>query len=352
MTIDNLRKKIDNLDIDITNLLKARAEAAVEIGRLKGESDSAVLAPHREHQVLDNVLKIPHSPIPDEALTAIYRDIISACRNLEKTPRVAYLGPKYTFSHQVAVSQFGVTAEYVMTENISAAITELKHNRVDFAILPAENSTEGVVRETFDALYNSNQNIIAEVLYPIRHSLYSKGKLTDITQVVSHPQAMAQSREWLRKNLPNVVELSLNSTAQGAELAKDNNTIAAICTDLAAKECGLELIADRIESNENNCTRFFIVGSIESKISGKDKTSMLFTVKHKTGALNEILNIFANHGINIAMIESRPDKNINWEYIFYLDIEGHKNDEKVKQTLAEVEKSVQFLRIFGSYPIA
>jgi len=352
MSIENLRKKIDNLDIELVKLLKERAKVAIEIGEIKGKTGAKVLAPDREQKVIENVLDSDHTPIPDVGITAIFKEIISCCRNLESAPRVSHLGPEFTFAHQVAKKQFGATAEYIPTENIRQALEELEHGRADFAILPAENSTEGVVRETFDAMYNSANKIVAEVIVPITHSLYGKGELSKVTEVISHPQAIAQSRAWLRKNLLNVIEVSANSTAKAAEMAAEKNNMAAICTETAAEHYGLGLLAQRIENNSANSTRFFVVGSSTPRPSGNDKTTMLFTVKNDKGALSEILNIFKSYDINILMIESRPDKNVNWEYIFYLDIEGHLENGNIASALGEVQKNVQFLNILGSYPTA
>ena len=349
MSIENLRKKIDILDIELVSLLKERAKVAIEIGEIKGKNGAKILAPDREKKVIENALSADHSPIPDAGIIAIFKEIISCCRNLESVPRISHLGPEFTFAHQVAHRQFGATAEYIPTENIRQALEELEHGRADFAILPAENSTEGVVRETFDALYNSANKIVTEIIVPITHNLYGKGEISEVTEVISHPQAIAQSRVWLRKNLPNITEISANSTAKAAEIAAENAQIAAICTESAAEHYGLSLLAKRIEDNSTNSTRFFVVGSTYNRPSGADKTTMLFTVKNNKGALSDILNIFKQHDINILMIESRPDKNVNWEYIFYLDIEGNLEDENVANALREVKENVQYLNILGSY---
>jgi len=351
-TIQAIRWSLDQVDERIVDLLNQRAELARRIGVLKETFDSAAFVPARERAVLEHVAGASQGPLPNEAIRGIFQQIIAACRNLEQPVAVAYLGPAYTFSHPAAVQRFGATAALQPAESISEIIDRVEHGRVDYGVAPIENSTEGVVRETLDALYRSTLSIADEVNVPVRHALWGCGTLAQVTTVYSKDQALAQCRAWLRRHLPNAQPQEVTSTARGAELAAGHPEAAAICTALAGEHYGLTPLADRIEDSSDNRTRFCVVGPARSQPSGKDKTSIVFSVKHQAGSLNRVLQVLERHQINMTLIESRPTKEMPWEYVFYVDFQGHLSEPRVDAALGELRELCMFLRVLGSYPEA
>jgi chorismate mutase/prephenate dehydratase len=352
-TIDALRDAIDAVDEELVRWISTRAELAKRIGALKDASDTMTFVPTRERAVLRHVQAVNQGPLPNEAIRGIFQQIIAASRNLEQPVTVAFLGPEYTFTHYAALQHFGATANMIAVDTIGEVFDLVEHGKAHYGVAPIENSTEGVVRETLDALYRSTLNIADELSVPVRHTLWGCGALEDVTIVYSHSQALAQCRNWLHRNLAAKVKMQpAASTARAAELAAGNPNAAAICQALAAEQHGLNLLADRIEDSPYNRTRFCIVGPAMSQPSGKDKTSLVFSVKHEAGALNRALSVLEHNGINLTLIESRPTKEMPWQYLFYVDFQGHVTEPHITSTLEAMREHCLFLRVFGSYPEA
>lgn len=350
--ITELRDAIDTVDEEIVTLITRRAELARGIGALKGGPDAVAFVPARERAVIAHAQSANRGPLPNEAIRGIFLQVIAACRNLEQPVNVAYLGPEFTFSHHAALLRFGETAILTAAESVGEVIDLVEHGKAHYGVVPIENSTEGVVRESLDALYRSSLNIADELSVPIRHSLYGIGPLEEVATVYSHPQALAQCRNWLARNLPRVQAQPTSSTARAAELAGGTPRTAAICQPLAAERFGLALLADRIEDSPYNRTRFCVVGQAMSQPSGRDKTSVVFSVKHQAGSLNHALSVLERHHINLTLIESRPTKEMPWQYLFYVDFQGHVHDPNITAALDAMREHCLFLRVFGSYPEA
>lgn len=352
MDLESLRRKIDGIDEEIVRLLNERVAVALHIGKLKGESGLPHYAPDRELEVYQRVLALNKGPLPDEALRAIYREVMSATLSLQKQTTVAYWGPAGTFTHQAAMAKFGSSCEYLAQGTIAEVFSAVRKAKADFGVVPIENSTEGVVNYTLDMLIDSELRICSEIMLPVSHNLVGRGSLVEVRKVYSNPTAIAQCRRWLESNLPQAELVDVSTTSRGAELAAKEPGAAAIAGRLAAELYGLQILAERIEDSPDNFTRFLVVGKTDSAPTGKDKTSVVFATKHKAGALYDALYFFKKHGINLTMIESRPSGRRAWEYFFFVDFEGHREDERVKSALHELAEEVLFVRVLGSYPQA
>lgn len=348
------RKKIDILDEKIVNLLNERAKVAIEIGAIKKQNSSgaSIYVPQREKQVLDNVKKNNNGPLLNKDITNIYTEIISSCRGLEENLKIAYLGPEATFSYQASLRFFGSKANFVPKKTLVDVIEEVEKQRANFAVVPIENSNEGSVNTTLDELVNTNLKVVNEINMRVSHCLLSKTKLENIKTVYSHHQALAQCSNWLHKNLPNTEIVPVNSTAQAAQLASKNIKSAAISSEVASKVYKLNILFKSIEDSKDNWTRFFVLGHSTSNKTGNDKTSIIFTIKDKVNTLYNILSEFSKRNINLTKIESRPTKKKVWQYIFFIDFEGHISDKKVIDTIEKIEKHCIFLKVLGSYPKA
>jgi chorismate mutase/prephenate dehydratase len=350
-SVDALRKKIDQVDQKIVGLLSRRASLARTIGRAKNLNHEEIYVPGREKQVLERVAGLNRGPISKEALQAIYREILSASRSVESSLTIVYLGPEATFTQMAAQERFGSSAKYVPAATIGDVFQEVSQRRADYGVVPIENSTEGIVADTLDRLVESEPTICAEVSLSIHLSLLSgTGKREEIRCIVSHPQALAQCRRWLARQLPGLETREVGSTAQAAKMAAQDSTLAAIASDLAKTLYGLKEVAGRIEDQAHNRTRFLVIGRRPAKPSGDDKTSVVFSVKDEVGILHRMLQPFARHKINLTKIESRPLKDKPWEYLFYLDFGGHVEEPKVRKVIQMLEKNCTFMKILGSYP--
>ena len=350
--ISKYRNEIDNTDKKIIELLNKRAKAALEIGKIKGESSKEVYVPAREKQVINNVIKNNNGPLSNFDVANIYKEIISSCRSLEQKVKVSYLGPKATFSYQASLKLFGSNADFVPIKRLADVIEEVEKQRVDFAVVPIENSNEGSVNTTLDELVDTNLKVLNEITMRISHCLLSKTKLENIKVVYSHHQAISQCSNWLHKNLPDAEIFPVNSTAQAAQLACQNSKSAAISSEVAADLYNLNILAKSIEDSKDNWTRFFVLGHKTSNRTGKDKTSIIFTIKDKVNTLYNILSEFSKNNINLTKIESRPTKKKVWQYIFFIDFEGHIEDKKVSNTIEKIKEHCIFLKVLGSYPKA
>jgi len=351
--LDELRKRIDALDDTILDLLNQRARVVIEVGRAKAGKDLDFYVPGREQAIYDRLSGINPGPFPTEAIRQVFREIISASLSLEQPMKVAFFGPQGTFTHAAAMKQFGFSAQLVPQKSIPAVFEEVERGRAHYGVVPVENSTEGAVSHTLDMFMESDLQINAEILLEISHFLASRsGRMEDLKKVVSHPQPLAQCRHWLEENLPSMPLVDVGSTALAAQMAAEDETAAAIASEMAASLYGLKILKARIEDSPHNFTRFLVVGKKTPDPSGNDKTSIMFSIKDQAGILYRMLEPFSKRSINLSKIESRPLKKKAWEYIFFLDLEGHIRDEKICLALEELRGYCQFLKTLGSYPRA
>jgi chorismate mutase/prephenate dehydratase len=352
-TIKDLRHEIDALDDMIMEHLNRRAQIVIEVGKLKSAKKGDFHVPNREREIYDRLTAHNPGPFPNEALRSVFREIISASLALEAPMKVAFFGPKATFTHLAAMQQFGLSAELVPQKSIPAVFEDVGKGRAQYGVVPVENSTEGMVSHTLDMFMESDLKINAEVLLEIHHYLLSRtGRFEDIKKIYSHPQPIAQCRDWLAENLPNVPVVDVASTAVAAQIVSEDYTAAAIASELAATMYDLKVVRERIEDQVNNFTRFLVIGKKLAVTSGDDKTSLMFSVKDEVGILYRMLEPFAKRGINLSKIESRPLKKKAWEYIFFLDLMGHINDPVIDEAVQELKLCCQFVKVLGSYPRA
>lgn len=351
-SIETLRTGIDKIDRQLTTLLNRRARLAMQIGEHKARSGRKVYAPEREKRVFQKVEAANQGPLTSKHLQAIFREVISSCLSLEKPLRVAFLGPAGTYSQEAAVAQFGSGAELVPAGSIDAIFDEVERGRADYGVVPVENSTEGVVAQTLDRFIPSPLGIKAEVLLRVDHCLLvAKGKHREVDLIVSHPQSLAQCRDWLTRSYPHVPLREVASNAEAARLAAADRTVAAIAGRQAAERYRLDVIAENIQDLPNNVTRFLVVSPDgPSPRTGDDKTSVLFAVPHEAGALFKVLEAFAKERINLSTIESRPLRGRAWEYVFFLDLVGHVDERGMERALAALERRALFVKVLGSYP--
>lgn len=351
MHVSELRKKIDALDRRLVGLLNARARLAVRIGQLKHAATGEVYVPSREKAVLEQVQRANCGPLGKEALQSIYREIMSASLALERRVRVAYFGPATTFTHQAARLRFGASVDYVACETIPDVFESVQKGQTDYGVVPIENSTEGAVTHTLDEFVRTPLKICAEIYLPIAHYLMARHSARrGIRRVVSHSQVFAQCRNWLRAELPEAQLVPVASTAGAAELAARDPKVAAIASSLAAEHYHLRILASDIQDLSGNTTRFLVIGKSFGPPTGDDKTSLFFAVKHKAGALHGALGSFKKYGLNMTRIESRPNKLQAWEYFFFVDLEGHVAEEKVRKALRDLERHCTLMTVLGAYP--
>lgn len=345
------RQKIDELDEQIIQALNDRTRHALAIGEIKLAKGEEIYAPHRELAVLDKVCKANPGPVPNESLKAIYREIMSTSLALEKTMTIAYLGPEATFTHQAAMKRFGASLRYAAQKTIADVFNEVAHHRADYGVVPIENSTEGVVTHTLDMFIDSDLKIVAQIVMPIEHCLVGKIKKNEIEVLHTHPQALAQCRGWLMRNLPYAEVIEASSTTRAAQKAAETPKTAAIASALAAETYGLDIIESSLQDNPDNVTRFFVLGRKCSPPTDRDRTSLMFSLRHEVGALHTALKIFQNYELNLTKIESRPSKRKAWEYLFFVDFTGHFDKSPTSDAIEELRECTNFLKILGSYPV-
>jgi chorismate mutase/prephenate dehydratase len=351
--LKHLRTQIDKLDLQILKVVNERASLAGEIGRIKNNQGSEVFSPAREEEVLKNVIEANKGPLDEGTIRALFREIISGSRALQKILRVAYLGPEYSYSHLAAVERFGNAIEYIRVGSIAAVFEEVNRGHVDFGVVPLENSTDGGVSDTLEMFMRLPQlKISAEVRLKIHHNLLANCEQEQIRRVYSKPQALAQCRNWLSKNLPHADMKDVSSTAVAAQLAQQEPGAAAVASRQAAVRYGLRVLFESIEDYPHNETRFAVIGHQEAPKTGADKTALMFKVPHHPGSLVEALEVFKDNKLNLTWIESFPAKNGKKEYMFFVDFEGHVEDPKVKRTLNALEGQCELLTVLGSFPIA
>jgi chorismate mutase / prephenate dehydratase len=351
MILEKMRKKIDSLDRKLISLLNLRAEITKDIGKEKINTGKSIYSPEREMQVLRKVVSLNKGPLKKSALEAIYREIMSASLALERLLKIAYMGPQASFSNLAALKRFGSQMNFVACGSIPEVFLEVERGAADYGVVPVENSIEGAVTHTLDMLIDSDLKICSQVILNVSHNLLANCQKSKIIKVYSNPQVFGQCRIWLQKNLPNAELVDVSSTTRAAELAKKEKNSAAIASLLASKVYNLKALACGIQDSLRNITRFLVVGKNVAARTGHDKTSLLFSIKDRVGALYEMLLPFRKYGVNLTKIESRPSKKKAWEYYFFVDISGHQDDYKIKKALSELEKRCTYLKILGSYPI-
>ena len=353
--IPSCRDNIDRLDDEILRILNERSQYVIQVGHLKKKKDATahLHTQGRETAIFERLASKNPGPFPSSAIRPVYREIMSASLSLEGSQTVAYLGPPATFTHLAAVNKFGESAKYIPVSSIKDVFDEVERGRIRFGIVPVENSTEGVVNHTLDLLVDSPLLIYGEIRFEIGHNVLSKAdSLEQIKTIYSHPQAIAQCRKWLEVNLPTATISEEPSTARAAERCVDDPTAGAIASELAAELYQLKILRSRIEDNIHNATRFLILSQRGSERTGKDKTSIIVSAKDRVGALYDMIRPFSSYGINMTKIESRPTRRKVWEYLFFMDLEGHQDDDRVKKAIDEVKGRCLFLKVLGSYPSA
>jgi chorismate mutase/prephenate dehydratase len=354
--LGEIRVIIDDLDERIQELITRRAEAAQEVAKIKLRHDpkAQFYRPEREAEVLRSVKQRNQGPLDNETMARLFREIMSACLALEQTLEVAFLGPEGTFTQAAALKHFGHSVHTVPMSSIPDVFRDVESGSCQFGVVPVENSTEGVISHTLDMFMNSPLKICGEVMLRIHHHLISKGSsLASIERVFSHQQSLAQCRGWLDRNLPHAERIALGSNAEAALQAQQDPRSAAIAGEAAAAIYDLARLVENIEDEPDNTTRFLVIGKNDAQLSsGKDKTSLLIACRNEAGGLHALLTPLAEHGISMNRIESRPSRTSLWEYVFFVDVHGHKTDAKVVEALAALEEKTRFLKILGSYPVA
>jgi len=353
MTLAELRKAIDGCDGQIVKLLNERTRHVLQIGELKRAAGQEIYAPQRERTVLQRICKLNTGPITDESLRHIYREIMSSALALEKPMTIAYFGPQATFTHQAAIRRFGSSVRYTAMKTIADVFTEVAKNRADYGVVPVENSTEGVVTHTLDMFVDSELKIVAQIILPIQHCLLGRVlRREEIKRLYSHPQALAQCRQWVQVHLPGAEIIEASSTTRAAELAARTRAAGAIASSLAADRYGLRILESDIQDNSNNATRFLVLGRQCGTPSGRDRTSLLFCVVDEVGSLYRALAPLSRHRINMTRIESRPSKRKARAYYFFVGVKGHSGGPRGARAFAELSRHCSFVKVLGSYPDA
>ena len=345
------RAEIDALDEKIAALLNARATRAAAIGKLK--ANGGAYRPEREAEVLRRIAGANRGPLANEALVRLFTEIISACRSLEEPLSVAYLGPQGTFSEMALAKQFGASVEAQPCGSIDEVFRAAETGAAHYAVVPVENSTDGAIGRTLDLLLATPLKICAEVVLRVQQNLMAKAaSMKAIRKVYSHPQSLAQCHGWLSQHLPGAQRVPQASNAEAARMAAKEKSAAAIGPEIAAERYKLKVLARAIEDDPRNRTRFLVLGSHDAGPSGKDRTSLVMTTHNRPGSLHELIASFSTHGVNMSRLESRPARTGQWEYYFYIDLEGHQQDEKLAKAVAELRDKAPFVKVFGSYPAA
>ena len=350
MPLDDIRKKIDELDSKLLELLNNRADLVHEVGEIKKKGGIEIYAPEREESLLKGLIDKSEGRLSDTSIRAIYREIMSAALSLEQDLNIAYLGPQGTWTHQAAISKFGHSVKYSPQESLAGVFDCVARKKADYGVVPIENSTEGAVNHTLDMFADSPLRICAQILLPIENALMAKIARDKITKLYSHPQVFGQCRNWIQKNFPSADLVEVSSTTRAAELVNEQAEAAALGGRLAAELNGLEILYENIQDKATNTTRFLVLSHKMCPPTGNDRTSVMFSLRDKPGSLFDALKPFNEFHINMSKIESRPSKQRNWEYFFFVDIAGHCEDSKLSEALQNLEEHCNFIKVLGSYP--
>jgi chorismate mutase / prephenate dehydratase len=350
-----VRDEIDGIDGQILDLLNRRARCAQKVGEIKARHGDAgfIYRPEREAQVLRRIQEDNPGPLSNEAVTWLFREVMSACLSLEQPLSVAFLGPLGSFTGSAATKHFGHAARLLPQTSIDDVFREVEAGHAHYAVVPVENSTEGAVGRSMDLLFATPLKVCGEVVLRIHQNLMTRETSLDkVTKVYSHAQSLAQCHEWLNRNLPNVPRISVGSNSQAAEMAMQEEGAAAIAGEAAAERFNVPILVANIEDEPNNTTRFLVLGRHEAGISGRDKTSLIMSAPNRTGSLHGLLLPLAEAGVSMTRLESRPARHTLWEYVFFVDIDGHQNEPKVAKALVELQHQAAYLKVLGSYPAA
>jgi chorismate mutase / prephenate dehydratase len=350
-TVASLRRELDAIDSEILAAINRRAELAQQIGALKQAGQHEVYDPQREAIVLERVVAENHGPLSDDAVRAVYRELISGSRAVQAATRVAYLGPEFTFSHLAAINRFGQSAELVPVGTIAAVFEEVQRGQAQYGVVPMENSTDGRVSDTLDCFSRSHVRICGELPLRIHHCLLGKGTREEIRRVYSKPQPLSQSRNWLAKHLPQAQPVEMASTTEACQLVcKENDPgLAAIASHQAGINYGLAVLAQNIEDQPDNVTRFAVISATTGDPTGKDKTALMFEIAHKPGALADAMAIFKRQRLNMTWIESFPIPGSRGRYLFFIEFVGHHSELRARRAIAMLEKKALRLEVLGSY---
>ncbi|MBF0569388.1 MAG: prephenate dehydratase [Candidatus Omnitrophica bacterium] len=352
MDLSKLRRKIDVIDTRLMALLSDRARVSLEVGKAKLKHNKGIYAPERERQVLDRLKALNEGPMSGEAVEAVYREIMSSSIALEKALRISYLGAEGSNSYSAARRKFGSQVTCVGVPSIWEVFQRVEHEDCDYGVVPIENSVEGTVTHTADVLADSELQVCAQVTVRITHNLMAQCPIEKIRKVYSNPQVLGQCRAWLLAHLPpeRVAQVSVASTTDAAKIAAKEKGAAAIAPLDCAKIYGLKVLKANIQDIAHNATRFFVIGREDAPPTGNDRTSIVFSIKDRPGVLYAMLAPFARNTINLTKIESRPIKKKAWDYYFFVDLVGHREDKKVQKALGQLEGMCKFLKVLGSYP--
>ena len=351
MALEELRKQIDQIDGKLVELLNERAEVVIEVGKFQHKNNGTIYTLKGEKKVFEKIAKANKGPLPDKTLKAIWRELMSGSFFLERPLRIAYLGPEGSFSHSAAMLKFGQSVEYEAVTDIRSIFDEVSKGHSDLGVVPIENSAGGGISETLDAFVDSDVLICAEVSMAIHHCLLANCGLDEIEKVYSKPEVFAQCRNWISSTFTEAKTISVASSARAAQIAAEEPNAAAICSEVAADLYGLKIICQNIEDIANNVTRFLVITKEDARPTGDDKTALLFSTSHKAGALVDVLSIFRKHGLNLTNIESRPSKKREWEYYFFVDLSGHRADEKVIDAIDAIKQYCLQVSVLGSFPV-
>jgi chorismate mutase/prephenate dehydratase len=354
-SLGDLRAQIDALDVKLAQLLQERAALSLRVGQTKNGGQLApIFVPNREAEVLAHVQSV-RGPLDEHALAAIYREILSTSRALQRPTRVAHLGPMATFGHQAAIERFGSAAELEPCQTHSEVFSNVEKGAADYGLVAFENSTEGPVNEVLDRLVDTSLQICAEVSLPIAHALVSRAtSLATIKRVLCHPQTAGQTRLWVAEHLPGVAVLPATSNGKAAELASQDTTgtVAAIGPRIAGEVYNLNVLADNVQDIAGNVTRFLVIARSASEApTGRDKTAVVFSIRDRIGALRDLADGFAQSAVNLSSIQSRPSKRRAWDYVFFVELDGHVSEVRVRQALRKAEEHTVFLKVLGSWPV-
>ncbi len=352
MTLDELRKEIDSCDSQIIALLKQRMRAVHEVGVIKKGEKAHLFVPERESALMEKILRENAGELPEKGLVSIYRQIVSMGLFLEGGLRIGYLGPEGTWSHQAALSRFGSSVELIPYPSFREVFNAVEREELNYGVVPIENSTDGSVSQAMDLLGSTTLRICAQVCQGIHNCLLANIPRSDIKTIYSHPQVLGQCRLWLQQNFPQAEQVPTSSTTAAARIARERaqEGAAALGSSLAASLNGLEVLEANIQDKATNTTRFAIIGKQRTQPSGHDRTTICFGVPHVPGSLADILCVFKEHGINVYCIDSRPTRDTAWEYLFYIDVNGHEEQEPLKSCLARLSQKSPMFKVLGSYP--
>ena len=348
-TLASRRREVDKLDKQLLQLINQRAKLVVELGELKRDQEMLAYDPQREQKIVDALTAANKGPLADSVIQSIFREVISGCRDLASPSRIAYLGPEFSYSHQAAIQRFGQSAQLVPVGTIAAVFDEVLSGQADFGLVPMENSTDGRIADTLTMFARTPARICGEVQLRIHHNLLGQGPRSAVKEVHSKPQALSQCRDWLAKHLPQAQLIETASTTAAAEVAVNRKHAAAVAGKLAAQNYGLNIIAPNIEDNPNNITRFAVIGHQSYPRTKNDKTAIMFQVDHKPGALADAMNLFKRNRLNLTWIESFPIPDKPSEYLFFVELEGHETETRVKRAIEALEKKSVRLEVLGAY---